>query len=128
MGPPRSASDLETIRSGLAAVWETQGRTFVTFEARTRDGTDPDRWVQYLDGEVNARWPLEEEPGPALAKRGVTLPRGAFVAWHAAGENAVFGVGDVLLEDVARFVAELFEKVVAVGSRAGLAARVDRHG
>jgi hypothetical protein len=122
------SANLETIRRGLAEVWDTQGRKFVTFESRGRAGVDADRWVQYLDGEINARWALDEEPGPALARRGVALPRGAFVSWHVAGTNAVFGVGDLLLDDVARFIDELFAKFVAADSGCDVAARVELHG
>jgi hypothetical protein len=124
----RDSPDLETIRRGLAEVWDTQGRKFVTFEARNRDGTDADRWVQYLDGEINVRWALDEEPGPALARRGVVLPRGAFVSWYAAGSNAVFGAGDVLIDDVARFIGDLFVNVVAGHSPCDVVARVELHG
>ncbi len=125
--PRGASSNFETIRDGLAKVWESQGRKFVTFEATSGAGTNPERWVQYLDGEINVRWALDEEPGPALARRGIALPRGAFVSWYAAGANAVFGVGDVLIDDVARFIDELFLNVVAKDSRCVVAARVELH-
>ena len=119
--------DLETIRRALAEVWATQGRKFVTFEPAAAPGTGPDRWVQYLDGEVNASWPLDEEPAVALARRGVTLPTGAFVAWHTAGSNAAFAMSDAGLDDVARFIAALFARVLVGGGAAPLAARIDDH-
>jgi hypothetical protein len=118
--------DLETIRRGLTEVWTTQGRKFVTFEPAAR-GAGGDRWVQYLDGEVNASWPLDEEPAVALARRGVTLPAGAFAAWHTAGSNAVFAMGDASLDDVARFIAGLFVRVLGDGSATPLTGRVDDH-
>ena len=120
--------NLETIRRGLAEVWDTQGRRFVTFEVEGGSGPDADRWVQYLDGELNVRWPLGEEPGAALRRRGIELPRGAFVAWHVAHENALFGVGDVLLDDLAPFVEKLFAEFVAPGGRFRLVSRGDEHG
>ena len=46
------SGNLDTIRSGLAQVWDTQGRSFVTFEVGGRTGPDADRWIQYLDGEL----------------------------------------------------------------------------
>jgi hypothetical protein len=126
---PRGVSaNFETIRSGLAEVWDSQGRKFVTFEAQSDAGTDADRWVQYLDGEINVRWAIDEEPGPALARRGIALPRGAFVSWYSAGSNAVFGAGDVLIDDVAHFIDDLFRKVVAGKSPCVVAARVELHG
>lgn len=128
MSARRDSADFETIRRGLAEVWDSQGRKFVTFEPRDGAGTDADRWVQYLDGEINARWATDEEPGPALARRRVVIPRGAFLSWYVAGENAVFGVGDVLIDDVARFIADLLREVVAPSATAGIAARVESHG
>jgi hypothetical protein len=119
--------DLETIRRGLVEVWTTQGRKFVTFEPATARGGGAERWVQYLDGEVNAAWPLDDEPAVALARCGVALPAGAFVAWHAARSNAVFAMGDAGLDDVARFIAALFARVLADGARTQLAARIDDH-
>ena len=124
--------NLDVIRHGLAEVWSSQGRRFVTFETAERGAPQDDRWVQYLDGELNVRWPLEEEPAPALARRGVALPAGAFVSWHTAGTavsaNAVFAVGDAQLDDVARFVDALFASVIAAGTDASLSYRVDDHG
>jgi hypothetical protein len=122
-----ATDDFETIRRGLTEVWATQGRKFVTFEPSSSRGAGGEGWVQYLDGEVNASWPLEEEPAVALARRGVTLPPGAFVAWHATGSNAVFAMGDASLDDVARFVSALLSRVLADGAGAPLAARVDSH-
>lgn len=119
--------EFETIRRGLTEVWTTQGRKFVTFEPAAGRGDVSDRWVQYLDGEVNASWPLDEEPAVVLARRGVTLPAGAFVAWHTAGSNAVFEMCDANLEDVARFIAALFARVLADGAGSALAARIDDH-
>jgi hypothetical protein len=114
---------LDLIRRALADVWTTQGRRFATFEARP----DADRWIQYLDGELNVRWPLDEAPALALARLGVALPAGTFAAWHVAGENAVFAVGDARLDEVAALVDRLFAKVVAPDA-ASIEARVEDHG
>jgi hypothetical protein len=115
-------ANLATIRNGLAEVWTTQGRRFVTFEA---DGDDA--WIQYLDGELNVFWPLGDDPASALASRGVPLPRGAFPGWHVAGQNAVFEVGDATLDDVAQFIDALFVRVLDVPAGAPIAARVESH-
>jgi hypothetical protein len=120
--------NLDTIRRGLAEVWDSQGRRFVTFEVEGGSGPDADRWVQYLDGELNVRWPLDEEPAAALRRRRVALPPGAFVSWHVANENALFGVGDVLLDDLAPFIEKLFAEFVADDARFRLVSRVDTHG
>ena len=119
--------NLDVVRRGLAEVWDTRGRRFVTFEVLRRGGADADRWVQYLDGELNVRWPLDDEPAVALAQRGVALPAGAFVSWHVAGVNAVIAVGDARLDDVARLVVSLFETVVAREDGFRLGARIDDH-
>jgi hypothetical protein len=121
---PRRRDD---IRRALAQVWDAQGRRFATFEALAARGEpDPDRWVQYLDGELNVRWPIDEEPAVALPRRGVALPAGAFPSWHVVGRNAVFAVGDARLEDVALLVDRLFETIVAPDA-AGVAVRVEDH-
>jgi hypothetical protein len=119
--------NLDVVRRGLAEVWDTRGRKFVTFEVLGRGGPDADRWIQVLDGELNVRWPLDAEPAVELVRRGVTLPAGAFVAWHVAGVNAVIDVGDARVEDVARLVESLFRRVVADEDAFRLAARVDDH-
>jgi hypothetical protein len=107
----RVRRNLEVIRTGLADVWTTQGRRFVTFEVE--DGEEDDRWVQYLDGELNLSWPFEEDLPTALARRAVALPAGAFCGWSAPGENAVIEVGDAKLDDVAVLVEALFDRVLA---------------
>ncbi len=123
----RAGTPLETIRRGLAEVWASKGRSFVTFEAKRGARSDPDLWVQYLDGELNVRWPLGEEPATALARRGVSLPPRAFVGFWAADQNAVFEVGDVLLEPLAAFVDALFASVVAGDRGYEVEARVEQH-
>lgn len=122
-----SSDDLETIRRALADVWATQGRKFVTFEPESPQAGGAAAWIQYLDGEVNVAWPTDDDPAVALARDGVRLPASAFCAWHAAGSNAVFDMGDARLEDVARFVAALAARFVAVRGRGPLVARVDDH-
>jgi len=119
------ASPLDVVRRGLADVWDSGGRKFVTFEATRREGVDPDRWIQYVDGELNVRWPLDDEPALALPRLGVTLPAGAFPSWHVAGANAAIAVGDVRIEEVARLVVSLFEKIVDRDGGHGIAARVE---
>jgi hypothetical protein len=118
--------DFETIRRGLAQVWTTQGRKFVTFEPASDEAAD--RWIQFLDGEVNAAWPSDEDPSVSLARCGVTLPAGAVVAWYAVRSNAVFAMGDAGLDEVAGFIAALYARVVGDGARGPLTARVDDHG
>ncbi len=120
-------SNLDVVRRGLAVVWDTGGRKFVTFEVEGRGGPDAERWIQYLDGELNVRWPLNEDPATALSSRGVALPAGAFVAWHVAGENAAIALGDADLDDVARLVVALFTRIVAPAAGFALSTRIDDH-
>ena len=123
----RARGNLDVICDGLAAVWSTQGREFVTFEVEGPGGPDADHWIQFLDGELNVRWPVHEEPATALASRGIALPRTAFAKWHVAGRNAAFDTGDAPLGEVARFVEALFERIVAGQSSFRVIARVERH-
>ena len=120
--------NLDIIRGGLAEVWQTQGRKFVTFEAAGRGGSADGPWVQYLDGELNVQWNFDDEPAVFLAQRGVALPAGAFVSWYAAGSNAAFGIGDARIDAVAQFIDALFRRVLGAQSGAALVARVDSHG
>ena len=128
----RAQGNLGVITDALTQVWTSQGRRFATFEAAARrderrsEGSD--RWIQYLDGELNVRWDHDEEPAVLLPRRAVALPRGAFLGWHAPRRNAVIEVGDVALPDVAQFVLALFEKIVADGLAVRIAARVEQHG
>src|SRR5262245_15803732 len=117
---------LDVIRSGLAEVWSSQGRTFVTFEVAARSGSDADRWIQYLDGRLNLRWSLDEAPASALAARGVALPKGVFCSSWRPGDTAVLEVGDLLLDETASLVDALFEKLVADDPKYGVVARIDR--
>src|SRR5262245_2174662 len=117
-----------TIRRGLAEVWDTQGRKFVTFEPEDAPGRDADRWIQFLDGELNVRWPLAEDPRAALARSGVRLPRGAAVRWFVADENALIDTGDAPIDDVAELIDALFARIVAPAPGTRLVARVDVHG
>ena len=117
----------DTIRRGLADVWNTQGRKFVTFEPEEGSGPQSDRWIQFLDGEVNVRWPLGEDPRTALPRLGVHLPRGAVVRWHVANQNALLDAGDAPLDDVADLIDALFARVVAPDAGSRIVARVDVH-
>jgi hypothetical protein len=126
-GAHRRASNLDVIAGALAGVWTSQGRRFATFEVAERPGNASDRWIQYLDGELNVRWDRDEEPAVALPRLAVALPRGAFLGWHQPRQNAVIEVGDVALPEVARLVLDLFEKVVAAGPGFRVAARVEDH-
>ena len=117
-----------TIRSALAEVWDTQGRKFTTFEEEGASGPQADRWIQFLDGELNVRWPLAEAPNTALPRCGVALPRGASVRWWVAGENALIDTGDAPIDEVAGLIEALFAQIVAPGSRNSVAARVDLYG
>ena len=117
-----------TIRRGLAEVWDTQGRKFVTFEHEDASGPSAERWIQFLDGELNVRWPLAEDPRTALARRGVMLPRGAAVRWFVANENALLDTGDAPIDDVADLIESLFARIVAPDAGARVVSRVDVHG
>lgn len=116
------------IRRALAEVWDTQGRKFVTFEPESSSGPQADRWIQFLDGEVNVRWPLAEDPGTALPRLRVTLPRGAAVRWWVPNENALIDTGDAPIDEVVLLIEALFARVVAPGEGTRLVGRVDLHG
>jgi hypothetical protein len=117
----------EAIREGLARVWDSGGRSFVTFEL-LRDGRpDPDLWVQWLEGELNLRWPHDEDPRTGIARRGVPLPPGALVGTHVPGANAVVHALDARIDDVAEFVDAWFQRVLDADGRYEVEARVDPH-
>ena len=116
----------DTIREGLARVWDSGGREFVTFELAQDGRPNPDQWVQWLEGEVNATWPRDDDPRSALPRLGVRLPPGAFVASHAPGGNAIVNALDCRIEHVAEFVDQWFDRVLDAGPRYEVEARVDR--
>jgi hypothetical protein len=118
---------LQLVRDGLAAVWDSKGRKFVTFEAETSRSEAPELWVQYLDGELNLSWPEDDDPRTTLPRRGVTLPAGAFVTFHTPLGSAQIAVGDVVLDDVASLILELFERVLASATAFELTSRVEDH-
>jgi hypothetical protein len=121
-----AASRLDVIRRALDEVWTTQGARFATFEVGAT-GADADLWVQYLDGELNVRWPLAGAPAVEFALRGVVLPAGAFVEWWAPGENAVVAVGALRVDEVAALVDSLLANVLAARADFPLNVRVDDH-
>ena len=112
----------EAITEGLERVWRSQGRQFVSFEA------DEDRWVQYLDGELNVSWPGDEDPAGAFDRLGITLPTGAFVESWSPGTNAIVAVGALLLPDVATLIDALATHVLGLGAGESLDCRVLDHG
>jgi hypothetical protein len=116
---------LDVIRGGLSEVWASKGRTFATFEVEGRSGPDADRWIQYVDGRLNVRWPISEAPAGALASRGIAPPAGAFSSFHVPGESAIFEVGDARLDEVASFIDALFANIVAERRDYHVASRVD---
>lgn len=116
----------DTIREGLARVWDSGGREFVTFELSDGGRADPDLWVQWLEGEVNAAWPRDDDPRTGLPRLGVPLPPGAFVASHVPGGNAIVNVLDCRIDDVAEFVDRWFDRVLDAGPRYDVEVRVQR--
>ncbi len=112
---------IEPIREALAAVWSSGGRQFVTFEA----GGDEDSFVQYLDGQLNIAWPLDDDPATTLAALGAPLPTGAFhLAW-APHATAHVAVGALLLDQVAAFVLALLQAVHELEPGEGVTVRID---
>jgi len=94
-------------REALAEVWDAGGRRFATFE----DRDDEDRFVQYLDGQLNVAWPFDREPDAVLRSARVALPGTAFViSWTAFG-TAQIAVGDMLLDDVASLIVRIMTRV-----------------
>ncbi len=102
------AADRERLRSTLAEVWTSGGRRFATFE----DEGDDDVFVQYFDGQLNVAWPLERDPAAELPRRGAALTGGAFVISFAPGETALLAVGDLTLDEVARLIERILERVL----------------
>lgn len=117
----------DDVRDGLAAVWDSGGRRFVTFEADDGGRPDPDRWIQWLDGEINLRWPRHDDPRTALPRLGVALPAGASVVWHVPGENACLGIWDTRIDDVADLVDALFRRVLGAPPAYRVAVRTETH-
>lgn len=116
----------DVVREGLARVWDTGGRSFVTFEL-VRDGRpDADLWVQWIDGEVNLRWPRDDDPRTAVPRLGVPLPPGAIVGSHTAGGNVIVHALDARIDDMAEFIDRWFQRVLDAGARYDVEARVDR--
>lgn len=118
----------DAIREALSRVWDSGGREFVTFElVGPDDRPDGDRWAQWLEGEVNLRWPLDEDPRTALPRLGAPPPPGAYVAFHAPGENVIVNVLDARIDDVADFLDRCFARVLARDVRYRVEARVEAH-
>jgi hypothetical protein len=113
---------LDAIRRGLAEVWDTGGRSFVTFELEG----EGDVWVQWIDGQVNVRWPLDRDPAQELPARGVRLPRGAAIVSWTPGGTLHLGAWDVRADDAAELIESLFARVLAGSARFRLETRVDR--
>jgi hypothetical protein len=119
----------DAIREGLARVWSSGGREFVTFDLvrDPRDGrSDPDRWAQWLEGEMNLRWPHDDDPRTALPRLGVPLPPGSFVSFHVPGETVIVSALDARIDDVAEFLARYFDRVLDAPPGFGVDVRVDR--
>ena len=115
----------DTIRDGLAQVWNSGGREFVTFEL-VRDGrADADQWVQWLDGVVNLRWPHDDDPRTALPRLGAPPPPSAVVGSHQPGGNAIVHAPDSRIDDVAEFIDRCFQRVLGAGARYEIAVRVE---
>lgn len=126
MGRVPQPRPLDRIRAGLAEVWDTAGRRFVTFEMIGDDGRpDPDLWVQWIDGELNLRWPFDDDPAAGLPRRGVRLPAAASVRSHVPGANAIVGAWDLRIDDTAEFIDAVFRRVLARGPRWDVEARID---
>ena len=117
----------ETIRDGLAQVWDSGGRSFVTFELVRGAGADPDRWVQWLDGDVNLRWPLDGDPRTELVRLGAPPPTGAIVGFHAPGGNVVVHALDARIDDVAEFIDRCLRRILGGGDAYTVAVRIEAH-
>ena len=117
----------DAIREGLARVWDSGGRSFVTFELVRGGRPDPDLWAQWLDGEVNLRWPFDEDPRTALPRLGAALPPGAFVASHVPGGSVIVNALDARIDDVAEFLDRVFLRVLGADPRYEVEIRVESH-
>jgi len=119
---------LTAIREVLDRIWTSQGREFASFEIVRGGRADPDRWVQYLDGELNVRWPFEAAPGSELPRAGIRLPRGVRVLSWFPGENAVLAAGDLRVDEVALLVADLGRLLAAPDPWEGAECSARSHG
>jgi hypothetical protein len=115
----------DAIREGLAGVWDSGGRTFVTFELVRHGRADPDRWVQWIDGQVNLAWPRDDDPAEALPRLGVALPPGACLVSHQPGSNVIVNALDVRIDDVAAFLDRWFQRVLDADPRSEVATRTE---
>ena len=116
---------LAEIRSTLAAVWSPGSSDFASFEVEgRRDGAE--RWVQFLDGQLNVCWPRDDDPRNALRTLGVALPTGFRVQFHHPGANCVILCGDADLDRVASVVLALLERVEGLDRGTDLGATVVR--
>ena len=98
---------VQQVREALSEVWGSAGRRFATFE----DAEDEERFVQYLDGQLNVAWPFDRSPQDVLRASRVALPGSSFVlAWTPFG-TAQIAVGDLLLDDVAALIVRLLTRV-----------------
>ena len=110
----------DAIAKGLAEVWDTGGRRFVTFEI----AGDDDRWVQWIDGELNVRWPFDDDPATGLPRRGVRLPAAAAVRSFVAGGSLILGAWDLRAEDTADLIDGIFRRILADSTRYEVEVRI----
>jgi hypothetical protein len=116
----------EAIREGLAGVWDSGGRTFVTFELLRHGEAAPDAWAQWIDGQLNLAWPRDDDPAAALARLGVSLPAGAYVESWQGGSNVIVNALDVRIDDVAAFLDRWFQRVLDAEPKYEVEVRTDR--
>ena len=100
----------ERIRDGLERVWHAHGRSFLTIE----DAGDEERFVQFLDGQLNVAWPFDDDPAELLPRRRAAPPAGVRVLSWRPGGTFVAHTGDLRLDETAEWVARLLERVLDV--------------
>ena len=117
IGPPPVSGDngptvrdrhLQQVRIALAAVWDAGGRRFATFE----DADDDERFVQYIDGQLNVSWPFDRSPDEVLLAAQVALPGASFVIGWTPRGTAQLAIGDLLLDDAAALIVRLLTRVL----------------
>lgn len=110
------AKQIDEMGPGLRRVYEgvdgpdDPPTSCCTLEAKTPSGAAV--WVQAMPGTVNMAYPLDAEPLGLLGGRGVRGPADIYLVEWAAGQYATFGFGDLTPADHARFIDELFVKVL----------------
>lgn len=101
---------VKTLEGGLARVWAAQGRRFLSV---SWDADGGERFVQYLDGELNVAWSADEPLERAAERCRAPLPRGVFVLARNPA-TTILAVGDLRQHDLAAWMTDLVRSVLGL--------------